>query len=124
MRATLGVSATETSTILPSLLLVLDSLEVRMWRILDWPRLNLPVPVFLKRLLAPEWVLSFGIVFLEPHHVCGEENCNCTPSASIAESLRQIRFCRDSDSNDVRAYCAAINNLWPGPCVRWHVRNG
>src|SRR5579875_1488687 len=64
MRATLGVSATDTSTILPSLLLVFDSLEVRMWRILDWPRLNLPVPVFLKRFAAPEWVFNFGMDIL------------------------------------------------------------
>jgi len=35
-----------------------------MWRILDWPRLNLPVPVFLKRLAAPECVFNFGMVFL------------------------------------------------------------
>jgi hypothetical protein len=32
-----------------------------MWRIFDWPRLNLPDAVFLKRFAAPEWVLSFGI---------------------------------------------------------------
>jgi hypothetical protein len=32
-----------------------------MWRILDWPRLNLPVPVFLKRLAAPLCVFNFGI---------------------------------------------------------------
>ena len=38
--------------------------EVRIWRILDWPRLNLPVPVFLKRLAAPECVFNFGMVFL------------------------------------------------------------
>ena len=48
----------------PSLALVLFVFEVRMWRILDWPRLNLPVPVFLKRLAAPECVFNFGMVFL------------------------------------------------------------
>src|SRR5437899_11451981 len=64
MRATLGASASETRTIPPSLRLVLVAFEVRMWRILDWPRLNLPVPVFLKRLAAPECVFNFGIVFL------------------------------------------------------------
>src|SRR5882757_4085853 len=61
MRATLGVSATETRTIPASLRLVLVAFDVRMWRILDWPRLNLPVPVFLKRLAAPECVFNFGI---------------------------------------------------------------
>jgi len=49
---------------LPSLDLVLCAFEVRMWRILDWPRLNLPVPVFLKRLAAPLWVFNFGMGFL------------------------------------------------------------
>src|ERR1700727_2721500 len=64
MRATLGVSARETRTMPPSLRLVLWAFEVRMWRILDWPRLNLPVPVFLKRLAAPECVFNFGMGFL------------------------------------------------------------
>src|SRR5580693_10003189 len=31
-----------------------------MWRILEWPRLNLPVPVLVKRFAAPEWVFNFG----------------------------------------------------------------
>src|SRR5450755_5046801 len=35
-----------------------------MWRILDWPRIILPVPVFLKRLAAPLWVLSLGLLSL------------------------------------------------------------
>jgi hypothetical protein len=33
-----------------------------MWRIFDWPRLNLPDAVFEKRLAAPEWVFNFGMV--------------------------------------------------------------
>ena len=61
MRATLGVSATETSTIRLSLDLVWFDLLVRMWRIFVWPRLNLPLAVFLKRLAAPEWVFIFGM---------------------------------------------------------------
>src|ERR1700684_1487583 len=78
MRANFGVSATETSTILFSLLLVWLLLEVRIWRIFVWPRLNLPVPVFLKRLAAPEWVLSFGIWCVPT-----EENCDWTTRNSI-----------------------------------------
>src|SRR5215472_9184972 len=43
----------------------LVSFEVRIWRLKACPRLNLPVPVFLKRFAAPLCVLSFGIaVFL------------------------------------------------------------
>jgi hypothetical protein len=34
-----------------------------MWRIFDWPRLNLPEAVFEKRLAAPECVFNFGMVF-------------------------------------------------------------
>src|SRR5580698_9473744 len=50
-------------SILPSLRFVLGSLDVRMWRTLVWCRLILPVPVLEKRLDAPEWVLSLGIIF-------------------------------------------------------------
>src|SRR5216683_5286271 len=64
MRATLGESATETRVCPPSLRLVLVAFEVRMWRILDWPRLNLPVPVFLKRFAAPLCVFNLGMMFL------------------------------------------------------------
>jgi hypothetical protein len=35
-----------------------------MCRVFAWPRLILPVPVFLKRLAAPEWVFNLGILFL------------------------------------------------------------
>ena len=49
--------------LLPSLRFVLGSFDVRMWRVLVWPRLILPVPVFEKRLAAPEWVFNLGIVF-------------------------------------------------------------
>src|SRR5580765_3955851 len=61
MRATLAESASLTRVIERRWRLVLVFFEVRMWRILDWPRLNLPVPVFLKRLAAPECVFNFGI---------------------------------------------------------------
>src|SRR3954464_558142 len=84
MRATLGVSATETKTILASLRLVLVFFEVRMWRILDWPRLNLPVPVFLKRLAAPECVFNFGIVFLT--------GCCVSTTFQVYTRFRRIRL--------------------------------
>src|SRR3954471_8330801 len=61
MRATLGESASETKVPARRWRLVLVTFEVRIWRIFDWPRLNLPVPVFLKRFAAPEWVFNFGI---------------------------------------------------------------
>src|ERR1700734_4039624 len=61
MRETFLWSASETRTECASLRLVLVSLDVRMCRILDWPRMILPVPVFLKRFAAPRCVLSLGI---------------------------------------------------------------
>src|ERR1700745_3682396 len=64
MRSTLAWSASEASTVPPNLRLVFFSFDVRIWRILVWPRLILPVPVFLKRLAAPLCVLSFGMGFL------------------------------------------------------------
>src|SRR5690348_884756 len=64
MRATFAWSASETSVLWASLRLVLVSFDVRIWRIFDWPRTILPVPVFLKRLAAPRCVLSLGMVFL------------------------------------------------------------
>src|SRR5271156_5358149 len=64
MRATFAWSASETSVLCASLRLVLVSFDVRMWRIFDWPRTILPVPVFLKRLAAPLWVFNLGMVIL------------------------------------------------------------
>src|SRR5271157_3587713 len=64
MRATFAWSASETSVLCASLRLVLVSFDVRMWRIFDWPRKILPVPVFLKRLAAPLCVFSLGMGFL------------------------------------------------------------
>src|SRR5690348_13848732 len=64
MRATLAWSASETSVLWASLRLVLVSFDVRMWRIFDWPRTILPVPVFLKRFAAPLCVFNLGMVFL------------------------------------------------------------
>ena len=63
MRATLSWSASETIRLLPSLRFVLGSFDVRIWRILVWCRLILPVPVLEKRLAAPVWVFNLGIVF-------------------------------------------------------------
>src|SRR5947209_12720991 len=37
---------------------------VRMWAAKAWWRRSFPVPVFLKRLAAPRWVLIFGIAWL------------------------------------------------------------
>src|SRR4051794_22066907 len=63
MRATFLKSPSETSTILPSLRFVLGDFDERIWRVLVWPLLILPVPVFLKRFFAPVWVFNLGIFF-------------------------------------------------------------
>src|SRR5271170_4537340 len=60
-----------------------------MWRIFDWPRTILPVPVFLKRLAAPLWVLSLGMVVLleflslqhHPVYGSGADPQNARPGA-------------------------------------------
>jgi len=65
MRATFFWSALSTSVSVSRWRLRLDSFEVKMWRLNACPRLNLPVPVFLKRLAAPLCVFSLGMtVFL------------------------------------------------------------
>ena len=64
MRATLYVSAFEISADPPSLRLVLVAFDVRMCRIFECPRLNLPLAVFVKRFDAPECVFNFGMGFL------------------------------------------------------------
>src|SRR6185437_10530519 len=63
MRATFAWSPSETMALLPSFRFVLGPFDVRMCRVFVWPRTILPVPVFLKRLAAPEWVFNLGIVF-------------------------------------------------------------
>src|SRR5271169_4673628 len=64
MRATFFWSALSTMLSVSRWRLRLVVFEVRMWRLNACPRLNLPVPVFLKRLAAPLCVLSFGIAVL------------------------------------------------------------
>src|SRR5208283_3469596 len=64
MRATFAWSPSETSRVRPSLRFTFGDFEVRMCRVFVWPRLILPVLVFLKRLAAPEWVFNLGILFL------------------------------------------------------------
>jgi hypothetical protein len=44
--------------------LVFVSFDVKMWRVLVWPRSTLPVPVFLKRFAAPLCVFSLGMYVL------------------------------------------------------------
>src|SRR5271169_5109565 len=61
MRATFFWSALSTRVSVSRWRLRLDTFEVRMWRLNACPRLNLPVPVFLKRFAAPLCVLSLGI---------------------------------------------------------------
>src|SRR6185437_6006578 len=63
MRATFAWSPSETMALLPSFRFVLGPFDVRMCRVFVWPRTILPVPVFLKRLAAPEWVFNLGIFF-------------------------------------------------------------
>src|ERR1039458_3774535 len=61
MRAMRFWSALSTKVSVSSWRLRLVALEVRMWRFMEWPRLILPVAVFLKRFAAPLWVFIFGI---------------------------------------------------------------
>lgn len=64
MRATFAWSPSETIMLLPSLRFTLGDFDVRMCRVFVWLRLILPLPVFLKRLAAPEWVFNLGIFSL------------------------------------------------------------
>src|SRR3954471_9731795 len=61
MRRSFAVSWGDTSVVPFNLRLRLRDLLVRMWALNALPRLNFPVPVFLKRLAAPRWLFSFGI---------------------------------------------------------------
>ena len=63
MRFTFASSAFETSVLRSSLRLSFEDFEVRMCRMKACARLTLPVPVFLKRLAAPECVFSLYIAF-------------------------------------------------------------
>src|ERR1700744_725016 len=81
MRSTFGKSASETSTVPPRWRLVFFSFDVKMWRILVWPRSTLPVPVFLKRFAAPLCVFSLGMGILK---IAG-----MATSASIPEPRHQ-----------------------------------
>src|SRR5690348_16547181 len=96
MRATLAWSASETSVLWASLRLVLVSFDVRMWRIFDWPRTILPVPVFLKRLAAPRCVLSLGMVFLlESAYL---QQLPVYGKARVLATLQAVRDCSASSS--------------------------
>src|ERR1700691_1675783 len=53
-----------------------------MWRRCECPRFTLPVAVFLKRLAAPLWVFSFGIV---PRSQTA--GASCQPSVLVVYSL-------------------------------------
>jgi hypothetical protein len=64
MRRTIATSDSCTPAGEPSWRLRLLLFFVRMWRRCDWPRLKLPVPVFLKRLAAPRFVFNFGIALI------------------------------------------------------------
>src|SRR6478672_12468237 len=61
MRASLTASGSDTVVVPRSPRFRLVVLLLRMWRLNALPRRNLPLLVFLKRLAAPRWVLSFGI---------------------------------------------------------------
>src|SRR5438477_129197 len=63
MRLIFGVSASLTRPGISSLRLDLVLFEVRMWRIKAWPRLTLPLAVFLKRFFATEIAVSHLAAF-------------------------------------------------------------
>src|SRR3954447_15785315 len=61
MRRSFAVSWGDTSVVPFNLRLRLRALLVRMCALNAFPRLNFPVPVFLKRLAAPRWLFSLGM---------------------------------------------------------------
>src|SRR3954469_16291220 len=61
MRRSFAVSWGDTSVVPFNLRLRLRDLLVRMCALNAFPRLNFPVPVFLKRLAAPRWLFSLGM---------------------------------------------------------------
>src|SRR5258708_4449816 len=69
MRFTLRLSPSLTSAGDPRFRLRFLLFDVRMWRRCDRPRFTFPVPVNLKRLAAPLWVFSFGIVPQNSHQL-------------------------------------------------------
>ena len=42
----------------------------RMWLVMAWRALTLPLPVILKRFFAPEWVFIFGMDRLVKQSAC------------------------------------------------------
>src|SRR3954470_17594678 len=65
MRLILGSSALSTNVPRSRRRFVFLAFEVRIWRMNACPRFTRPLAVFLKRLAAPLWVFSFGIVPLQ-----------------------------------------------------------
>src|ERR1035438_1649720 len=49
--------------VFPNFRFTFGDFDVRIWRVLVWCRLILPVPVLLKRFFAPVCVFNLGIVF-------------------------------------------------------------
>ena len=75
MRATFAWSPSDTIALLPSFRLVFGDFDERICRVFVCPRTILPVPVFLKRLAAPEWVFNLGIVlpWMDPALTTGSQ---------------------------------------------------
>src|SRR3954453_7195383 len=61
MRSTIGVSTAETDWSLRKACFRLADFFSRMCDFIPCRRISLPVPVILKRFLAPEWVFCLGI---------------------------------------------------------------
>src|SRR5947209_20089553 len=74
MRFILGSSALSTSVPRSRRRFVFFAFEVRIWRMNACPRFTRPLAVFLKRLEAPLWVFSFGIVPLQTIQIPSEES--------------------------------------------------
>src|SRR5271170_4042100 len=86
-----------------------------MWRIFDWPRTILPVPVFLKRLAAPLWVFSLGMVVLleflslQHHPVYGS---GAFPQSAVLDS-------------PVSGAPPGVSTVrWRTPSILWRLRAG
>src|ERR1039458_4267142 len=113
MRAMRFWSALSTIVSLSSWRLRLVALEVRMWRFMEWPRLILPVAVFLKRFAAPLWVFIFGITSFH-YNINGAYSASgdvfTTETQRTQENLWSTEShdeCRSVEIKTNSGYCAA-----------------
>src|SRR5580700_2374204 len=93
-----------------------------MWRRCECPRLTLPVAVFLKRLAAPLWVFSFGIV---PRYAARNQlpATSCQPSVVVIYFSIALESSGQPDEklslrNRIRSLCGRCCDCWLLLCFR------